>query len=147
MGEVASMTGRIAARPRVQAEPSPAALAALIAQLGLVPRPREYLRWIKALSGDRVDLVPVARVNYFHAEAKYTTVVTDGREAIIRRPIKQLAAELDPDRFWQIHRSTIVNVEAIEAVFRDGAGYRVKLRSQPATLRVSGPYRHLFRHM
>jgi DNA-binding LytR/AlgR family response regulator len=123
----------------------PSAVAELIRQLGL--RPRDYLRWIKASRGAEIDLIMVSQVCFFHAEAKYTSVVTDRREAVIRRSIKQLASELDPDCFWQIHRSTIVNVEAIESVTRDAEGFSVKLRSRPTRLRVSEPYRHLFRQM
>jgi DNA-binding LytR/AlgR family response regulator len=128
-------------------ELSPSAVAQLIQQLGLAGRPREYLRWIRASRGAEIDLIMVTQVCFFHAEAKYTTVVTDNREAIIRRSIKQLAGELDPDCFWQIHRSTIVNVEAIQSVTRDADGFSVKLRARPSRLRVSEPYRHLFRQM
>jgi DNA-binding LytR/AlgR family response regulator len=128
-------------------EMPPSAVAELIQQLGLWTRPREYLRWIKASRGAEIDLIMVAQVCYFQAEAKYTSVVTDRCEAIIRRSIKQLAGELDPDCFWQIHRSTIVNVEAIQSVTRDADGFSVKLRTRPTRLRISEPYRHLFRQM
>jgi DNA-binding LytR/AlgR family response regulator len=128
-------------------EMPPLAVAELIQQLGLLTRPREYLRWIRASRGAEIELILVSQVCYFQAEAKYTTVVTDNREAIIRRSIKQLASELDPDCFWQIHRSTIVNVEAIQSVMRDADGFSVKLRARPTRLRVSEPYRHLFRQM
>jgi DNA-binding LytR/AlgR family response regulator len=147
MGEVASLTGRVARRPSDPAELAPATLAAVIQQLRVAARPKEYLRWIKASRGNEIDLIRVGQVCYFRADAKYTTVVTDRREAIIRRSIKQLASELDPDRFWQIHRSTIVNVEAIETVIRAASEFSVKLRAHPARLRVSEPFRNLFRPM
>ncbi|HEV7158216.1 MAG TPA: LytTR family DNA-binding domain-containing protein [Caulobacteraceae bacterium] len=125
----------------------PEAVAQLIQELGLLNRPKPYLRWIKASRGNEIDLIRIGEVRFFQAEAKYTTVVTDRREALIRRSIKQLEDELDPDCFWRIHRSTIVNVEAIESVIRDVSGYSVKIRSRPTRLAVSEPYRHLFRQM
>ena len=134
---------------RVQARLSsgPRQIDELLAQLAALPRPAEYLRWIKASRGSELDLIMVQNVVCFQAEAKYTTVFTDHREAIIRRSIKDLAAALDPNFFWQIHRSTIVNVEAIEGITKGLSGVSVKVRSRPTRLRVSEAYRHLFRHM
>jgi DNA-binding LytR/AlgR family response regulator len=126
---------------------SPMSMDDLIQKLALNVRPKEYLRWIKASRGSEVDLILVQEIAYFQAEDKYTTVFTSGREAVIRRSIKDLAAELDPNAFWQIHRSTIVNIEAIESVTKSLAGVSVKLRSRPTRLPVSEAYRHLFKHM
>ena len=126
---------------------SPLSMDDLIQQLALNARPKEYLRWIKASRGSEVDLILVQDVAYFQAEDKYTTVFSTGREAVIRRSIKDLASELDPNAFWQIHRSTIVNIEAIESVTKSLAGVNVKLRSRPTRLPVSEAYRHLFKHM
>jgi DNA-binding LytR/AlgR family response regulator len=111
-------------------------------------RPRPYLTWIKASAGADVKLIMVSDVCYFRADMKYTTVATSEREHIIRRPIKDLVAELDPSQFWRVHRSTIVNVAAINAVGRDSAGGMVlKLKDRPERLSVSEAHRHLFRHM
>ncbi len=126
---------------------SPMSVEELIQQLALNARPKEYLRWIKASRGSEVDLIMVQDIAYFQAEDKYTTVFTAGREAAIRRSIKELAGELDPNCFWQIHRSTIVNIEAIESVTKSIAGVSVKLRSRPTRLPVSEAFRHLFKHM
>ena len=126
---------------------SPMSMEELIQQLALNARPKEYLRWIKASRGSEVDLIMVQDVAFFQAEDKYTTVFTAGREAVIRRSIKELATELDPNAFWQIHRSTIVNIEAIESVTKSIAGVSVKLRSRPTRLPVSEAFRHLFKHM
>ena len=110
--------------------------------------PRSYLTWIKALAGADVKLIMVSDVCYFRADTKYTTVATPERELIIRRSIKDLVAELDPSQFWQVHRSTLVNVAAIKAVGRDLAGGMVlKLKDRPERLSVSEAHRHLFRHM
>jgi len=126
---------------------APPLMDELVAQVAAAQRPPDYLRWIKASRGSELDLIMVQNVVCFQAEAKYTTVFTDHREAIIRRSIKDLAAALDPNAFWQIHRATIVNVEAIEAITRGLSGVTVKVRARPTRLRVSEAYRHLFRHM
>lgn len=132
-------------RDRLASAPPP--MDDLLRELALASRPKDYLRWIKASRGSEVDLIMVGEIAYFQAEAKYTTVYTAAREAIIRSSIKELASELDPNQFWQIHRSTIVNVEAIESVTRSLSGIKVKLRARPERLPVSDAHRHLFKHM
>ena len=72
-------------------------------------RPRQYLRWINASVGQNVKLITVDEISYFQADNKYTRVVTAEGEALIRKPLKELVEELDPNQFWQIHRSTLVN--------------------------------------
>jgi DNA-binding LytR/AlgR family response regulator len=89
-------------------------VASLAARLG--PRASEHLRWIKASVGSNVRLIPVEEVLFFQSDEKYTRVVTIQAEALIRKPIRELLDELDPERFWQIHRATIVNVDHIAAV-------------------------------
>ena len=74
--------------------------------------------------------------------------MTAAAESLIRKPIKELTDELDPDLFWQIHRSTLVNVNAIAGVTRDVRGnLRVKLKQRPELLPVSESYTQLFRQM
>jgi DNA-binding LytR/AlgR family response regulator len=132
---------------RAAAEPDMLArLAERLERLGPAARPK--LQWIKASIGSTVRLIPVEDVLYFHADDKYTRVITADGEALIRKPIKELVAELDGDRFWQIHRATIVNTRAIAGVVRgikDSADLRLKNR--PETLTVSRAYLHLFRQM
>ena len=121
-------------------------LAARLARLG--PTPRPALQWIKASIGSTVRLIPVEDVLFFHADDKYTRVITSDGEALIRKPIKELVQELDGSRFWQIHRATIVNTHAIAGVVRgvkDSADLRLKGRAE--TLVVSRAYLHLFRQM
>ena len=123
-----------------------AQLANRLARLG--PSTRPALQWIKASIGSTVRLIPVEDVLYFHADDKYTRVITSDGEALIRKPIKELVAELDGTRFWQIHRATIVNTRAIAGVVRglkDSAD--LKLKNRPETLIVSRAYLHLFRQM
>lgn len=109
---------------------------------------KEYLRWINASHGQAVRLITVEDVNYFEADSKYTRVVTTDAESLIRKPIKELVEELDPCCFWQIHRSTIVNVNAIAGVLRDARGRpQVRLKRRTELLAVSDAYAHLFRQM
>ncbi len=109
---------------------------------------REYLRWITASQGNELRLITIEEIVYFQADNKYTLVVTAQQESLIRRPIKELYDELDPQTFWQIHRGTLVNVNAIAGVQRDlGGRLRVKLKQRNETLSVSEPYYHLFKQM
>ena len=131
--------------------PDAATLAALIEHLGATSRAneaREPLTWITASAGRETRLILVDEVAYFRADNKYTTVVTAEGEALLRTPIKELVAVLDPASFKQIHRSTIVNLKAIAGITRDDAGRGiVRLKTRPETLTVSAPFMALFRHM
>ncbi len=128
---------------------APANLEALLRSLTETAGLRkEYLRWVTASQGSDLRLITVEEVIYFRADNKYTTVVTATQESLIRRPIRQLLDELDPQMFWQIHRGTLVNVNAIAGVVREGGErLRVKLKRRAETLVVSEPYYHLFRQM
>ena len=109
---------------------------------------RKYLRWINASRGQDVSLITVDEILYFQADAKYTLVITAGGEALIRKPLKELLDELDPANFWPIHRSTIVNANAVAGVTRDFRGRTfVKLKSRKELLPVSETHSHLFRQM
>lgn len=107
-----------------------------------------YLRWINASVGQNLRLITVDEVMYFQADNKYTRVVTVDGEALIRKSLKELIEELDPQQFWQIHRSTLVNAAAIASVTRDFRGrMMVKLKKRDDSLLVSDTYAHLFRQM
>ena len=109
---------------------------------------KQYLRWINASVGQNLKLITVDEVAYFQADNKYTRVVTGDGEALIRKPLKELVEELDPNQFWQIHRSTLVNATSIAGVARDFRGrMTVKLKTRGETLLVSDSYTHLFRQM
>ncbi len=111
-------------------------------------RARPYLRWINASHGAELRIVTVEEVCYFQSDNKHTRAVTTSNESLIRKPIKDLIDELDRSLFWQIHRSTIVNVSAIAGVSRDLTGRLiVKLKARRETLPVSQPFVHLFRQM
>lgn len=107
-----------------------------------------WLQWIRAGLGETTVLVPVEEVVYFRADAKYTSVVTRDKEHLVRRAISQLESQLDPDKFWRIHRGVIVRVDQIASASRDLRGrYVLTLRDRPEKLRSSQAYGHLFRHM
>jgi len=109
---------------------------------------KEYLRWITAAQGDALRLITVDEICYFRADHKYTLVVTPDSEALIRRPLKALAEEVDPQAFWQIHRSAMVSVKEIAGVNRDFRGHlTVRLKQRKETLPVGENYVHLFKQM
>ncbi|TSA16777.1 MAG: DNA-binding response regulator [Betaproteobacteria bacterium] len=137
------------ARLRERSAGPPQQLDALLRDLSahLSPR-REFLRWIKASQGSALKLIPIEQVLFFHADDKYTRVVTAEGESLIRKPIRELTDELDPEQFWQIHRATIVNAQAIAGVTRDSVGrVRVRIKGASDSLEVSRAYVHLFRQM
>jgi DNA-binding LytR/AlgR family response regulator len=107
-----------------------------------------FLHWIRVQFQDSVHLIPVGEVSYFQAKDKYTLVITEDGESLIRKSIKELSSELDPDLFWQIHRSTIVNASKIERVSRSFTGRGIlRLKKRPELLTVSRNYLHLFKQM
>jgi DNA-binding LytR/AlgR family response regulator len=108
----------------------------------------EPLRYVRASSGELMHQVAVADVLFFQADDKYTCVRTASAEHLIRTPIAELAAQLDPKRFVQIHRSTIVNLDHLAGTRRDEASRLfVRLRGHAAELPVSRAYVHRFRPM
>jgi DNA-binding LytR/AlgR family response regulator len=107
-----------------------------------------YLQWINASRGAAVRLITVEEILYFKSDQKYTQVVTADSESLIRKTIKELTDELDPTMFWQVHRSTVVNVHAIDSVLRDDRGnLTLRLRQRRDLLPVSEGYHRLFRQM
>ena len=107
-----------------------------------------YLKWIQAQIGQQIQMIPVEDVLFFISDEKYTRVQTAQLEALIRKPIKELVAELDPKQFWQIHRSTLVNARAIGGVSRDFRGRQlVSVKGRPEKLEVSRSYSQLFKGM
>ncbi len=109
---------------------------------------RKYLQWIRASVAQSVRLIPVEQIAFLRSDEKYTLVAWEGGEALIRTPIRELADELDPDTFAQIHRSVIVNLRQVAQVdrgFNDTAEVRLKNRRE--VLPVSRSFLHVFRQM
>ncbi|MFZ6820151.1 LytR/AlgR family response regulator transcription factor [Undibacterium sp. Ji22W] len=122
-------------------------LAQLAKQLGIAPKPN-YLQWIQASIGQELRLIPVEDILFFQSDEKYTRVQTASYEALIRKPVRDLAEELDPHLFWQIHRSTLVNSKAISGVVRDMRGrHLVQIKGLTEKLEVSRSFVHLFKQM
>jgi DNA-binding LytR/AlgR family response regulator len=138
-------------RDRLQQKPAPmdALLSQLAERLGSGGvKPREYMRWVQASFGANIRVIPTSDVLFFRAEDKYVRVQTQKFEALIRKPIKELIDELDPDEFWQIHRAVVVRVDAIEQVSRNFRGnHVVQLKGRTEKLEVSRSFNHLFRQM
>ena len=106
------------------------------------------LRYIQATIGQQLRMIPVDDVLFFVSDEKYTRVQTPTVEALIRKPIKELLEELDLDKFWQIHRSTLVNVSKISGVVNDERGHKiVSVHGHGEKLEVSRSYLHLFKQM
>ncbi|MBA4217373.1 MAG: LytTR family DNA-binding domain-containing protein [Roseateles sp.] len=106
------------------------------------------LRYIRAAQGELMHQIPVDEVLFFHADDKYTVVQTATQEHLIRTPIVELVGQLDPERFWQVHRSTIINLDHLAGTRRDEQSRLfVRLRGQARELPVSRAYVHLFKAM
>ena len=106
------------------------------------------LKWIQATVGQAIQMIPIEDVLFFISDEKYTRVQTATIEALIRKPIKELVDEIDPDLFWQIHRSTLVNTHCIAGVTRDLRGRQiVSIKGSNEKLEVSRSYTHLFKGM
>ena len=138
-------------RQRLQKEPQDigtqlAQLGSLLQQ-GAAPK-RSYLRWIQAQVGGSLRMVSTREILFFQSDEKYTRVQTATAELLIRKTLKELADELDPDEFWRIHRSTLVRVDAIAEVSRDLRGRQMlRVRNYPHELEVSRNHSHLFQQM
>ncbi|MBK7471743.1 MAG: response regulator transcription factor [Betaproteobacteria bacterium] len=129
--------------------PAPQDLGALVASIAAKLNPQgEKLKWIKASVGTTLRLIPIDDVLFFQSGEKYTMVATKELDALIRTPIKEIIDGIDAGRFWQIHRSTVVNASAIESVSRDFRGQAtVKVKGRKENLVVSRPFSHLFKQM
>jgi DNA-binding LytR/AlgR family response regulator len=135
------------AGPKEAVNDSVTAMLSQIAEKIGAPKPK-YLQWIQASIGQDLRMIPVEEILFFRSDEKYTCVQTEKFEALIRKPVRDLADELDPSVFWQIHRATLVNVNAIEGVTRDIRGrHLVMVKGRPEKLEVSRSFLHLFKQM
>jgi len=141
-------------KKQLQSSPvPPSGLAEMITQAiadlqGKTDGDNQYLQWIKTQHKEAVRLIPIEEVDYFQAGDKYTAVMTAKGEALIKKSIRDLSRELDPQKFWQIHRSTIVNVSRIATFERSLTGRGIlRFKNRPDTLTVSRQYLHLFKQM
>ena len=124
--------------------------AQLRSLIGKVPEqaPQPLLKVLQVSVGNNIRMVPIDEVLYFEAADKYVRVLTAEHEYLIRTPLKDLLPQLDAQRFWQIHRGTVVRADAIDTVSRDEAGkMHLGLRGRNDKLAVSRLYAHLFKAM
>ncbi len=137
---LAQTVQRLQAQLGGRTEASPAdpliALQRLLAAHAVQPQPR--LRHLQAAVGEAIELVPVDDLLYLEAADKYVRAVTAQKEYWVRVALKELLPQLDPDRFWQVHRSTVVQVDAVLRAHRQENGQvLLELRARPERITVS----------
>jgi DNA-binding LytR/AlgR family response regulator len=110
------------------------------------PSEPQYLKWLSVPHGSELRIVTAAEVCYLRADNKYTTIATRSATYLLNSTLKQMKEKLDPAMFWQIHRSIIVNVGAIDTIYRSFRGtLEVKLKERKEILPVSDAHSHLFK--
>lgn len=127
-----------------------AQLRALLAPSALAPHTptAEPLQVLQASQGAQIHVIPVSEVLYLEAADKYVRVCTAEREHLVRTPLKELLARLDPAQFWQVHRGTVVRATAIACATRDASGkLQLSLHQRPEKLAVSRLYADRFKAM
>ena len=144
---VRRLKGRLASTAAAHPAGYDATLELLARQLREQIAPPSRLKWIKASVGSAVKLIPVDEIIYLKSDNKYTLVVWDGGEALIRKSIRDMADQLDPEAFVQVHRSAIVSLARVSQFVHLGDAGEVHLRERAEKLPVSRSYLHLFQHM
>jgi DNA-binding LytR/AlgR family response regulator len=130
----------------VEAPPDMAALLDTLAER--LARPPTYLQWLQVQQRQDTVLVPVEEVDFFQASEKYTLAITRDQEWVLRTPLRELEGQLDPERFWRIHRNAVIRVGAIARISRDERNQVVvHFRNQDRKVGVSRAYAHRFKQM
>lgn len=134
---LAQSAARLQAR-LAQPATTDATLASLRQLLAQAAAPAPRLRHLQAAVGDAIELVPLADVCYLEAADKYVRAVTAERDYWVRAPLRELLPQLDPERFWQVHRSTVVQIDTVaRAVRQENGTVLLELRERPERLTVS----------
>jgi DNA-binding LytR/AlgR family response regulator len=137
---------RTVARLQARIGEAPAVLEPLLAELRQALESRRRLRWISVLEGRELRFVTTDEILFFRSDHKYTAAVTREREHLVSRPLKTLVDELDSEAFWRVHRSYVVNLNAIRSVRKlTGGALEIVLRDHPERIPVSHAYAHRFR--
>jgi len=141
-------------KAKLEKNETPQDIAAILKSIAhVLPQSKSvHLRWIRASVGELTKQISVDDVLFFQAQDKYVSVYTreGGKdiESLIRTPLSELIEQLNPDAFWQVHRSTVVNVDRIAGTTRDVMGRTiVRIKDSKAELQVSRAYTHLFKQM
>jgi DNA-binding LytR/AlgR family response regulator len=143
----ADRLGRAVERVKARLDHAPSDMSALLARI-VQAREGDRLRFITTLKGREIEFIAIDEICYFKAGAKYVAVVTAKNEALITMPLRELLGRLDGDVFWQIHRGTIVNINAVKSVYRTLSGnLELRLKERSEMLRVGPSFTHLFQHM
>jgi DNA-binding LytR/AlgR family response regulator len=142
------LRARIGEPPRPVAPAVDALRAGAAAGEPAAAAPDAGSRWLQATVGSQTKLIPLKEVLYMQSDAKYTRIVRARDEALVRRSLADLLALVDPKLFWQVHRSTLVNMEHVDAVVRDAfGGMELVLKGRSERVKVSRAHRHLFKGM
>ena len=106
----------------------------------------KYLKWLTVPHGGELRVLAVAEISYLRADSKYTSVVTPHSTFLLTTSLRHMKEKLDPEVFWQIHRGVVVNVGAIDRIYRSFRGrLEIKLRDRNELLPVSAAHAYLFR--
>jgi len=138
---------RTLSRIKASLQPAPpdARMAEALARLMAAP-PQPRLKYIRAAQGELTRQIAVDDVLFFQADDKYTVVRTASGEHLIRTTITELAAQLDPDQFWQVHRATLINLAWLEGTRRDEASRLfLRIKGHATELPVSRAFVHMFK--
>lgn len=112
----------------------------------IAPPESKYLKWLTVPYAGELRVIAVAEISYLRADQKYTTVVTPDGAFLLTSSLRQMREKLDPEVFWQIHRGVVVNVAAIDRIYRTFRGaLEVKVKGRDELLPVSAAHAHLFR--
>lgn len=89
-----------------------------------------FLQRITVSIGSRFFLIPVEDIEVFTAEDKYVRIHTAGKQYLLREALIQLEEQLDPTTFARIHRSCLVNLNAIrEMSHRSHGDYLLRMKN------------------
>lgn len=143
-GRLLTTIERLQARAGKEVQAIPDAVWEKLAPVKTEPK---HLRWIQASVGNLLRLITIEEIFFFQSDAKYTRVVTAHTEALIRKPIKELVEELNPEDFIQISRGAIVNLRRIESIYREDGHMEIRLKDMLERLSVSTGYQAAFRQM
>jgi DNA-binding LytR/AlgR family response regulator len=127
---------------------APVDLSGLIERLQPRQAHASHLRWITASVGNSLRLITTDEIVFFQSDNKYTRVVLADSEVLIKKTIRELVAELDPEQFWQTHRSTVVNALEVASIEPSMSGQlSIKLKSRRERLPVAEAFVKRFRQM
>jgi len=135
-------------RLKVRLREPPADLSHLADLLKTMIKPEvQYLKWLTVPHASELRVVAVSEILYLKADNKYTTIATRSSTFLLTSSLKEMQTKLDPAVFWQIHRSTVVNISAIDTIYRSFRGaLEIKLKDRSELLPVSAAHAHLFKH-